>query len=185
MSLDQQVMQPPFKPINGQRGYNCHGAAIYWAARANGLAQDRAYALYSRIAEHYNGQLGNNNATASILSGGYGDTFCRVGVKLTTPALNPAEYSVGDVIFTEHPSHPMHSMIVVAVSVPLNKIEVRGYNNNATFSTDNPLPPRDAYDNHTRSLATRVYQNVPLYRIPENTFCLKVKSVAIVLGFRA
>jgi hypothetical protein len=185
MSLDQQVMQPPFKPGNGQRGYNCHGAAIYWAARANGLAQDRAYALYNRIAEYYNVRLGNHNATTSILSGGYGETFCGVGVKLTTPALNPAEYSVGDVIFTEHPSHPMHSMIVVAVSIAQNTIDVRGYNNNGTFLLDNPQPPKDAYDNHTRNLATRVYPDVPLYRIPGDTFCLKVKSVALILGFRA
>jgi hypothetical protein len=184
MSLDQQVMHPPFKPGNGPRGYNCHGAAIYWASRVNGLAQDRAYALYSRIAEYYNGRLGNDNATASIVSGGYGDAFCRVGMKLTTPALNPVEYTVGDVIFTEHPSSPMHSMIVVAVSVAQNTIEVRGYNNNGTFVLDNPQPPRDAYDNYTRNLATRVYTNVPLYRIPGNTFCLKVKSVAMNLGFR-
>jgi hypothetical protein len=185
MSLDQQVMYAPFKPVHGQRGYNCHGAAIYWAARANGLAQDRAYALYNRIAEHYNGQLGNHNATASILSGGYGEAFCRVGVRLTTPALNPAEYTVGDVIFTEHPSNPMHSMIVVAVLVGQNTIEVRGYNNNGTFLLDIPQPPRDAYDNNTRNLATRVYPDVALYRVPENTFCMKVRSVAMSLGFRA
>jgi hypothetical protein len=185
MSLDQKVMQPPFKPGDGQRGYNCHGAVIYWAARANGLAQDRAYALYNRIAEHYNGQFGNNNAMTSILSGGYGETFCRVGVKLTTPALNPAEYSVGDVIFTPHPNHPMHSMIVVAVSVAGNTINVRGYNNCGTFLKDVPQPPRDAYDNYTRNLATRVYEDVALYRIPENTFCLKIRSVAMNLGFRA
>jgi hypothetical protein len=106
-------------------------------------------------------------------------------VKLTTPALNPAEYTVGDVIFTEHPSHPMHSMIVVAVSLVHNTVEVRGYNNNGTFSLDIPQPPRDAYDNNTRNLATRVYPDVALYRIPENTFCMKVRSVAMSLGFRA
>ena len=185
MSLAQQVMQPPFKPGGGRREYNCHGAVIYWAARANGLAQDRAYALYNRIAEHYNGQLNSTHATTSILSGGYGETFCRVNVKLTTPTLNPAEYSVGDVIFTPYPSHPMHSMIVVAVSVADKTINVRGYNNCGTFLEDAPPPPRDAYDDHTRNLATRVYKDVAIYRIPENTFCLKIKSVAMSLGFRA
>ena len=184
MSLDQQAMVAPYKPGNGQREYNCHGAAVYWAARDNGLAQDRAYALYDRISEYYNGKLNSNNPTTSIMSGMYGPTFCSTGSRLTTPVLAAAQYTVGDLIFTEHPSHPMHSMIVVAVSLHTNTVEVRGYNNKGTFLEVHPPALRNEYDDNTRNLADRSYPTVPLYRVSGPAFCMKVRSVAMSLGFR-
>jgi hypothetical protein len=184
LSLDQRAFHAPYKPLNG-RGFNCHGAVIFWAGRVNGLNNDRAYALYNRIAEHYNRQVNPNaHHTTSILSGAYGRAFCRIGTALTTPVLNAAEYAVGDVIFTENHAQPMHSMVVVAVSVPNNTVEIRAFNNTGTFTLGVPPPPKDAYDDNTRDLSTRVMLNVPLYKIPGNTFCTKVGAAALLLGFR-
>jgi hypothetical protein len=177
MSLDQHAMTAPIQ--FGLRPFNCHGAAIYWAAKENGLDDAAAYAAYDRIAGHCNAS--GANAATSILSGPYGKNFCAGGFPRTTPALDATEYHVGDVIYTPSALYPMHTMIVVALPGG-NTIEVRAFNNRGTFTFGIPIPPENDYDDQTRDLATRVYPNEPIYRIPQNTFCGKVFTMTRLLS---
>lgn len=177
MSLDQQAMTAPIQ--FGLRPFNCHGAAIYWAAKENGLDDASAYAAYDLIADHCNGSAAGG--ATSILSGPYGKTFCSGAFLRTTPALNATEYRIGDVIFAPHPSYPMHSMIVVALPGG-NTVQIRAFNNHGTFTLDIPKPPENDYDDQNRDLANRVYPNEPIYRIPEDTFCGRVSRMTKLLG---
>jgi hypothetical protein len=177
MSLDQQAMTAPV--LFGVRKFNCHGAAIYWAAKENGLDDPAAYIAYDVIAGHCNAS--GASSMTSILSGPYGKNFCSGAFRCTTPALNAVEYHVGDVIFTPNAAYPMHTMIVVALPGG-NTVQVRAFNNFGTFTLDIPQPPENDYDDHTRDLANRVYPDQAIYRIPEAAFCGKVSRMTKLLS---
>lgn len=178
----------PFKTDHGAGNsstYTCHMAAIHWAfmdlGDAEGVANRRLSAIMRATCLAC---LGEHDLHGSLDPTWYGDKFCKdVTAQIGSRDALYAGVQVGDVLITQAPQNPMHTMVVVGKS-SLGKfkfVQIRGFNNIGTLGTGS----RAMYDDHDRDIDKAKYWNgatfgnsgAALHRIPYNDFSNNASNI--------
>lgn len=133
-------------------GYTCHMAAIHWALMTLGKSQPEANRIVSELARAKCPGCTGNGQHTSLSSLEYGLLFCRTARRIPSRDALHDMVAVGDVLITEHPQRPAHSMIVRQNSRP-EHITVRGFNNTGTLGTGVHLQ----YDDVSHNIAKAKY----------------------------
>ena len=133
-------------------GYTCHMAVMHWAFMDLGDSQATANARLQAIVQ---GKCqpcrGGQGTHSSISAAWYGPQFCVGGDTLiANRAALHASVTIGDVLLTNNPAYPMHSMVVVGKNsiIGFKFVYIRGFNNVGTLGTGG----RDQYDNSDRDI---------------------------------
>jgi hypothetical protein len=155
-------------------GYTCHMAVMHWAQMTLGASQTQAneiVAVFTRV--HCPGCKGAG-PHGSVSPTAYGSHFCRIAKEIPSGAELHGKVAVGDVLITDHPSMPMHSM-VVDEKRGADHITIRGFNNWGTLGTGQ----HSQYDPVSRNI-TKHWKNaadgkfgqngVPLYVVKYDDF---------------
>lgn len=139
-------------PGGGPVGYTCHMAAMHWAQMTLGASQALANEIVSVFARLHCPGCKGVGPHGSVSPAAYGGHFCRVARPIPSLAQLHPLVDVGDVLITEHPSQPMHSMVVRQKQGP-NHITIRGFNNYGTLGTG----LRDQYDPESHNITQQKY----------------------------
>jgi hypothetical protein len=136
----------------GQVGYTCHMAAMHWAQMVLGSDQQRANRAVGDFAKSFCPGCKGNGPHGSVSPYEYGRHFCVTAQPVASRAALYNMAEVGDVLVTEHPSRPMHTMIV-RQKRGNDHLTVRGFNNFGTLGTG----VRDRYDPLSHNIAQDKY----------------------------
>lgn len=126
----------------------CHAAVLYWMFRDFGDARNVALEKLRAISE---ATCPNHaaNMHVSIPAQWFGRQLYIIYHKIANRSQLETHVNVGDVLVTNHPSLPNHSMVVVKHRYTKyhRNTNIRGFNNHGTFGAKAPL---NAYDRNER-----------------------------------
>jgi hypothetical protein len=165
-------------------GYTCHMAAMHWAQMALGKPQQEANRVVGEFARANCPGCRGQGPHGSILPRVYGELFCSSARLVPNRQWLFGMVAVGDVLITEHPSMPMHTMVVRRRTGP-NEVTIRGFNNTGTLNTG----VRDQYDPVSHNIMKDKYWRdpnagrfgvvgVPVYVISSTTFLSQSRGLA-------
>jgi hypothetical protein len=143
-------------PGGGPVGYTCHMAAMHWAQMALGKTQQEANRIVGDFARASCPGCRGQGPHGSVGPAVYGAHFCTAARPVLNRQALFAMVAVGDVLITEHPSRPMHTMIVRRRTSP-NDVTIRGFNNFGTLGTG----VRDQYDPVSHNIMQDKYWRDP------------------------
>jgi hypothetical protein len=115
--------------------YTCHMAALHWAFMALGRDHYIANLLVTAIAQaDCRGCQGGGANHSSISADTYGAAFCLNARQIPNRNALSGMVQPGDLLITNHPRQPMHSMIV-RQNQGADHVTVKGFNNTGTLGT--------------------------------------------------
>jgi hypothetical protein len=165
-------------------GYTCHMAVLHWALMALGRTQvDANAAIGDFVKRTCHGCRFGTGKHDSIDPDLYGQTFCFGAYQIPNANILSAMVDVGDILITERPNSPMHSMVLRQKRGP-NHITVRGFNNYGTLGTG----VASRYDDESHNITNHKYwrdpdkgrfgqYGVPLYVVKHNYFMSAVEGI--------
>jgi hypothetical protein len=159
-------------------------AAMHWAQMALGKTQQEANRIVGDFARANCPGCRGQGPHGSVGPAVYGAHFCTTARPVPNQQALYGMVAVGDVLITEHPSRPMHTMIVRRKTSP-NDITIRGFNNFGTLGTG----VRDQYDPVSHNIMQDKYWHnpaagrfglvgVPLYVVGSTAFLTQSRGLA-------
>ena len=166
----------------GSPSYICHMAVMHWAfmdlgdneatanARIQAIIQAKCHSCAAVAAVAAGGAGGAGGVVVGLPHGTinhewYGANFCghHGNTMIADRESLYAAANIGDVIITNHPNRPAHSMVVVGKNSSLGQkhVDVRGFNNFGTLGTGT----QNEYDNGDRN----IYQSKYWHRFGSET----------------
>ena len=145
LSRMSKVPPEPWKVDHGERGgqvgYTCHMAAMHWAQMVLGSDQQGANRIVGAFAKAHCPGCTGKGPHGSVSPSAYGKRFCSSAQQIPDLASLYDMVDVGDVLITDNPSWPAHTMIL-RQKRRRDHVTVRGFNNHGTLGTGT----RDRYD---------------------------------------
>jgi hypothetical protein len=187
MSIDRHAMTAPNPDKVIHRGvphvYTCHMAVMHWALMALGKTQEEANRVVGVFVVRGCPGCNNRGPHGSVDQAQYG-YFCRGAIRIRNRRELFNSAAVGDILITQSPSMPMHSMVITRKENEGN-VEIRGFNNTGTLGTGTAL----SYDGESRNVALDEHwlqeeqglfrQGAPLHVVKNADFMRSIRVLAL------